>query len=1028
MNNKSGIKKNYFSVNTADRKEKILLLTDIPPSKNYTGGLQISNLLRFLIEEKLKVECFCVMNKNLQPNIDLNVFNDINLEIYDKPEENFEISNISKRQYYFKINRLKRKLNTYIKKNKITKVWGIIQGEVITSLMESVKNNDVDYVVQIWDPIEWWIKENHFNENRSLEVLKKYELVVSNASCCMTSSFAMSKEYSEKYKVKCIEIMSPLNKPNILFDKAKKNNDSFVISISGQIYAKNETENLLLALQRINWIYKGKKIIFKYYGIWSNNYINLKKFNNYSEHVQIKGFLPHNKLLEELSYSDLLYCPYFFSKENYHKKVSELSFPSKLISYMALNVPVLLHAPNYSSPYVYINKINGGFLLDTMDIEKIVKKIKEIMDINYNYKNKLIKNANISFLENFSFDKVKRNLFTALDIKYLNNKKLRILEVNNVDLPGKRFNGYDLQKMINSDTCHSAKQIVTYKTSNDNNVIKFYNSNKILGLAENLINAEAEFLSVHSQISLTSNVLLEHDEFINSDLVHYHLIHNTKLSLSKMVELCNKPSIITIHDPWNFTGRCVHPQECSKWKTGCKNCENLDTLFPLNEDNSNSLWKLKKKIYKKLDVDIVVTTPFMMNMMKKSPLTKNFENVHLIPFGIDLNKFNDNVSKEEAREKLKIDKKSVVLFFRAQMASKGTEFIIEALEQLNTKANIVLVSCDEVGLLDGLSEKYTVMDLGNIKDDELIIAYRACDIFLMPSRGESFGLMAIEAMACHRPVIVFDNSALPSVTFAPECGVLVENKNSIKLMNAIKWLIEDETEREKRGILGRKLAEKYYNVNDYNKKMVDLYEKAYERQKNKNKNKIDISKIDYNLVDVQFLISKLKNIFYSIFNDQKLEVDFIKHEKKYIIKDGYKIDYSIESVQNVINQFNDYLFNLLKEENLFKLKNKDFGKMFLYEKIIYLIKNDRGKLKIATKKRLKNHKILYLLINFFYKFLRKIKRIIFNDDRKLIIFSLNMLNNKLSILMEENIKILDEFNKISKDNFEDMSNNKIKKK
>ena len=82
-------------------------------------------------------------------------------------------------------------------------------------------------------------------------------------------------------------------------------------------------------------------------------------------------------------------------------------------------------------------------------------------------------------------------------------------------------------------------------------------------------------------------------------------------------------------------------------------------------------------------------------------------------------------------------------------------------------------------------------------------------------------------------IIVFNNSALPYVTFAPECGVLVENKNSKKLMEAIKMLIDNPKERERRGKLGRKLAEENYDINTYNEKLISIYEKVYERQKNK---------------------------------------------------------------------------------------------------------------------------------------------------------------------------------------------------
>ena len=131
--------------------------------------------------------------------------------------------------------------------------------------------------------------------------------------------------------------------------------------------------------------------------------------------------------------------------------------------------------------------------------------------------------------------------------------KIKILEVNNIDLAGRRFNGYDLQEEINKNTIHRAKQIVTYKESKNDKVLMFYNTNEKCWAEWRLMDAEANELAVHSQLSFTSNILKNNDSFINADIVHYHLIHNTKLSLYQMIELCsNKPSIWTFHDPWPF--------------------------------------------------------------------------------------------------------------------------------------------------------------------------------------------------------------------------------------------------------------------------------------------------------------------------------------------------------------------------------------------------------------------------------------------------------------------------------------------
>lgn len=550
-----------------------------------------------------------------------------------------------------------------------------------------------------------------------------------------------------------------------------------------------------------------------------------------------------------------------------------------------------------------------------------------------------------------------------------NNKKV-ILEVNNIDLIGRRFNGYDLMLMLNNDRKFCAKQIVIHKLSDKKNVYKFFDSNKYIYVVNKLEEFEKKELSIHSHLSLTTPILINHDIYKKADIMHYHLIHNTKLSLFSLIEMCSqKKSILTFHDPWFLTGRCVHFQNCDKWLTGCIDCPSLNTLFEFKEDNCNEMWKLKKMIYQNINLDIIVTSKWMLDLVKKSPLTKHFKNIHFIPFGINLNLFNEEIPSDEAKKRFGIDKNDFVLFFRSQMAFKGTEYIIEALKDLTIKKKIIIITCSEKGILGALYDKYHIIELGHIDTEELIYAYRACDIFLMPSIGESFGLMAIEAMACGKPIIVFDNTALPSVTFAPECGVLVENKNSLKLREAIAWLIDDDNERIRRGKLSRQLAEKYYNENVYNQAILNLYTEIYNRKKNTiNLPKEITSSINFNTEQSRLISYKLNLLTKTLFNDNAIE-----YQKLYIkiygkINQTSKIKYSDINVQKIISMYNENLYNVIHSSvNLgFTSQRKKIKLIKWFKRFLYLIKYDHNTLKQVMKYELRNHQKTLKLVKIIY--------------------------------------------------------------
>ena len=336
-------------------------------------------------------------------------------------------------------------------------------------------------------------------------------------------------------------------------------------------------------------------------------------------------------------------------------------------------------------------------------------------------------------------------------------KKINILEVNNVDLHGKKFNGYDLIESHN-DKDFSVKQAVIVKKSNNDKTVKILDNPSKIIINDKFESIEKEE-SIKNVLSISSPALRSMKEYQEADIIHFHMFHNTNLSLYSLIKISQeKKVIITLHDPWFATGRCVHFYDCDKWKNGCHKCENLSTFFPFKKDNCKNMWDLKKRVFEKLDINLVVATPWMYKIVKDSPILQK-QSVDLIPFGIDYKKY-ETITKEEARKHYHISEDATVLFLRAQNEFKGAPYILEALKEMNLSEKIVVLTCDQKDLFKEVNRKYKVIDLGMIDESEMIYAMNACDMFLMPSIGESFGMMAVEAMACKKTVVVFNNSAL----------------------------------------------------------------------------------------------------------------------------------------------------------------------------------------------------------------------------------------------------------------------------
>jgi glycosyltransferase involved in cell wall biosynthesis/GT2 family glycosyltransferase len=100
--------------------------------------------------------------------------------------------------------------------------------------------------------------------------------------------------------------------------------------------------------------------------------------------------------------------------------------------------------------------------------------------------------------------------------------------------------------------------------------------------------------------------------------------------------------------------------------------------------------------------------------------------------------------------------------------------------------------------------------LGEVPDDELRAAYATADLFVAPSRFESFGLIYVEAMACSLPVIALAGGAAPEV-IGEECGLLVAEDHHA-LAGAIAQLAADPGLRARMGEAGRARFEEHFTV------------------------------------------------------------------------------------------------------------------------------------------------------------------------------------------------------------------------
>ena len=121
----------------------------------------------------------------------------------------------------------------------------------------------------------------------------------------------------------------------------------------------------------------------------------------------------------------------------------------------------------------------------------------------------------------------------------------------------------------------------------------------------------------------------------------------------------------------------------------------------------------------------------------------------------------------------------------------------------------------------GLRNRVTF--LGNVPNLEEVLG--ACDLFLLPSESESFGMAALEAMTSEVPVIATRAGGLPEVVDDGETGYLVEIGDVATMAERGVEILRDDDRRKQMGKRAREVAVERFDE----QKIVPYYRQMYER-------------------------------------------------------------------------------------------------------------------------------------------------------------------------------------------------------
>lgn len=339
-------------------------------------------------------------------------------------------------------------------------------------------------------------------------------------------------------------------------------------------------------------------------------------------------------------------------------------------------------------------------------------------------------------------------------------------------------------------------------------------------------------LSWQSILPVMGYDLLRSPAYQQADILHFQVFYaEPYISLYALPRLCRgKKVVITLHDMWTFTGHCINAMDCDRWLVGCGHCPDLSTPLPLKRDTTHWLWQVKQDIFSSLDISLVAASQWMADRVRRSPILSQ-KPLYQIPFGVDTHTFHPQ-NRAARRQALGLPDGAFVIAFRSTLGGedlKGTRYLVEALRRLDLGDNIWLVSFDRTGLPDDIKARYHVREMGWVGDpDQVAGIFAASDLFIIPSLADSFGLMALEALACGAVVVTFDGTAIPEVIHAPEGGLVVPARDVEALAQAVQRAYRDPALRGTLSQFGVDLVNREYTFDLYYRRHLNLYHQLLE--------------------------------------------------------------------------------------------------------------------------------------------------------------------------------------------------------
>ena len=332
--------------------------------------------------------------------------------------------------------------------------------------------------------------------------------------------------------------------------------------------------------------------------------------------------------------------------------------------------------------------------------------------------------------------------------------------------------------------------------------------------------------------SIATRRLLNYISELNPDIIHLRNLHSNYINLPVLLTyLAEKdiPTVLTLHDSWFYTGKCMYYIEfdCERWKNKCGNCPGLRYGNPSYFfDRTNEMLADKMRLFKSIKRLAVVGVSKWVTEDAEKSILQDACKIQCIYNWIDLDRFFPR-DVCELKKSMGLEGKFVIFgIAMSWIPQKGIYLFHDLADLLPDNFQIVLAGDDS--LIKNKSKK--IKYLGTVRDvDYLAQLYSMADVFINPTIQESFGKTTAEALACGTPVIGYNGTATTELIGKDgSCGYLIDVNVAQKYYEKILLIKSGSKNNYKKA--SRKRAKELFSKDKNIEMYINVYQELLENK------------------------------------------------------------------------------------------------------------------------------------------------------------------------------------------------------